>query len=94
MDTKNEELMKLIDSAAQEELVKADKNLYSSMVQAYKDLSNNKDIKITGVKLNGVLSRYLLTHEYKAPKTVIDLAQELQKYDANRWGHVNPINLG
>ncbi|HIY93193.1 bacteriocin immunity protein [Companilactobacillus sp. HBUAS56275] len=94
MNANTEELMKLVDEAAQEEVVKNDKNLYAAVVKAYKELNEDQNITIISGNLSGEINRYLLTHDYKAPKSVVDLGQKLQKYAANRWGHVNPINLG
>ncbi|CAJ1175574.1 hypothetical protein FD33_GL001265 [Companilactobacillus paralimentarius DSM 13238 = JCM 10415] len=94
MNDKTEKLMRLVDTAAQEDVVKADKDLYGAMMKAYKDLSEDKNIVSVSGKLSSQINRYLLTHQYKAPKSVVELGQKLQKPIADRWGHVNPMNLG
>jgi len=79
---KAQELMTLIDQAAQNETIKKDPQLFQGLMDAYKDLDNGKDIKTVIHKLDGDTSRYLMTHEYKAPEVLLTLAKAIKK-DAN-----------
>jgi len=79
---KAQELMTLIDQAAQDETVKKDPQLFQDLMDAYKELDADKDIKIVIRKLDTNTSRYLMTHEYKAPEGLLKLAKAIQK-DAN-----------
>ncbi|CAJ1175194.1 hypothetical protein CPR19092_LGOLGGFK_00064 [Companilactobacillus paralimentarius] len=78
MNDKTEKLMRLVDTAAQEDVVKADKDLYGAMMKAYKDLSEDKNIVSVSGKLSSQINRYLLTHQYKAPKSVVELGTNCQ----------------
>ncbi|MFC6176824.1 bacteriocin immunity protein [Companilactobacillus huachuanensis] len=80
------ELMKLIDNAAQDETVKSDQGLFNALMLAYKDLDNDEEeIRCVVRKLGGVVSTYLMTHQYKAPQDLMLLAKAIQKDDQSFW---------
>jgi len=79
------ELMKLIDNAAQDETVKNDKGLFDALLLAYKDLDNGKEVRSVVRKLGGVVSTYLMTHQYKASDSLMVLAKAVQVDDQKFW---------
>jgi len=79
------ELMKLIDNAAQDETVKSDQGLFSALLLAYKNLDNDKEVRDVVRKLGGVISTYLMTHQYKAPNDLMALAKAVQMDDQKFW---------
>ena len=82
MDTKETQLMKMIDQTSHDETVKKDALLYRGLIQAYQALDSYQDIKKVSYKLDSTISEYLMMHQYQAPKSVIELAQFIQK-DSN-----------
>ncbi|WP_338216015.1 bacteriocin immunity protein [Companilactobacillus muriivasis] len=79
------ELMKLIDNAARDETVKSDKGLFDALLLAYKDLDNGKEVRGVVRKLGGVVSTYLMTHQYKASDSLMALAKAVQVDDQKFW---------
>jgi len=79
------ELMKLIDNAARDETVKSDKGLFDALLLAYKDLDNGKEVRGVVRKLGGVVSTYLMTHQYKASDSLMELAKAVQVDDQKFW---------
>jgi len=90
---KSQELMALIDEAAQDETVKKDPQLFQCLMDAYKNLDNGKDTKYVIRKLDSDTSEYLMTHDYKAPEALLNLAKAIKK-DANGfWKGTSLMNL-
>lgn len=83
MDKKS--LMDLIDTTANEDEVKSDTGLSSALLVAYRDLNDDKEIRNVVRKLGSTLSAYLMTHQYKASPSVMNLAKVVQKDDQNFW---------
>ena len=54
-------------------------------------LKNNESIHIVSSKITVVLSNYLMTHKYKAPKSVIELQQYVEKIAQVYNGKFSPI---
>jgi len=79
------EFMKLIDNAAQDETVKSDQGLFNALLLAYKDLDNGKEVRSVVRKLGGVVSTYLMTHQYKASDSLMALAKAVQVDDQKFW---------
>lgn len=82
---KTNELMDLIDQTAQDTEVKENTDLSNVLTDAYKDLDKGKDIKSVAVKLDSAVSKYLMTHEYKAPKAIIDLVKAMKNDSNSFW---------
>ncbi|HCD08344.1 MAG TPA: hypothetical protein DEQ50_08830 [Lactobacillus sp.] len=78
-------LMTLIDNASKDKVVKKDSKLFASLVSSYKDLDDDKDIKVVVRKLSGSISSYLMTHKYESPKDLIKLASAMRKTNNNFW---------
>lgn len=90
---KIEVLMELIDKAANDEKVKTDEDLSSGLMWAYKELDNGKSIKIVTRKLDDILSMYLITHSYQAPRVIIDLIKFMKKDSDSFWKGTGITNL-
>lgn len=82
---KQQELLDLIDKTANDPEVKANSELFKSLITAYQELDSGKNLKGVAVKLDDTISKYLMTHEYKAPKAIIDLAKALKDDSNSSW---------
>jgi len=93
MNAKKDELMLAIDLAGKNELVKNNRELFTSLVNAYGELNDDKDFELVCMKLNSSISKYLLNHQYQAPQALMDVAQKIQQGSQNYYGHVNIVKL-
>ena len=75
-----QELFKLISLTYSDTDVSKNEELKKILLDLSKELDSTKDWKLICVKLNNVLSRYLLTHKLQAPKAVEQLLTETAKY--------------
>ena len=82
---KQAEFLELIDKTANDPEVKKDPDLFKGLTKAYQDLDNGKGIKEVALKLDSTISWYLMTHEYKAPQAIVDLAKALKDDSNSFW---------
>ncbi|MCH4172311.1 MAG: bacteriocin immunity protein [Lactobacillus sp.] len=86
MDEKSTKLFEAVSKAYSDKEVQADPELSDILFQAGKRLENNVDYKFVAIKLTQNIALYLISHEYKVPKSISELSSSMQKYGARYFG--------
>lgn len=92
MKTDQEIIALLYDALLDIEVAK-DKELYQMCLSAKDDLEKKEPENLVFTKLSQSLSWYLMSHNYTAPKTLMDLAGAVQKTAQHYRGDIAASQL-